>query len=40
MAEGLSRDILLKLDPYRRDTLKRHIYNENRLDTVTGKIWR
>jgi hypothetical protein len=40
MAEGLSRDMLFKLDPYRRDTLIRHIYNENRLDAVTGKVWR
>lgn len=40
MAEGLTRDILFKLDPYRRETLMRHIYNENRLDAVTGKVWR
>jgi len=40
MAEGLSRDILLKLEPYRRETLTRHIYNQDHLDTVTGRVWR
>jgi hypothetical protein len=40
MAEGLSRDMLFKLDEYRRATLMRHIYNQNRLDAVTGKVWR
>jgi hypothetical protein len=40
MAEGLTRDTLFKLDLYRRETLMRHIYNENRLDAVTGKVWR
>lgn len=40
MAEGLSRDMLFKLDLHRRETLMRHIYNQSRLDAVTGKVWR
>ena len=40
MAEGLSHEILPKLDPYRRETIMRHIYDDNHVDTVTGRVWR
>lgn len=32
MAEGLWWETLLKMDPYRRDLLKRHFYNQDGLD--------
>lgn len=40
MAEGLSHEILPKLDPYRRETITRHIYDDHHVDTVTGRVWR
>lgn len=40
MAEGLSHDVLRKLEPYRRETIMRHIYNDDHVDKVTGRVWR
>lgn len=40
MAEGLSHEILRKLEPYHRDTIMRHIYDDKHVDKVTGRVWR
>ena len=40
MAEGLSFEILSKLDPHRREIITRYIFNEEHVDTVTGRVWR
>ena len=40
MAEGLSHEILRKLEPYHRETVVRHIFDDNRVDKVTGRVWR
>lgn len=40
MAEGLSHDVLRKLESYHRETLMRHIYDDEHVDKVTGRVWR
>lgn len=40
MAEGLSHDVLRKLEPYHRETIMQHIYNDEQVDKVTGRVWR
>lgn len=40
MAEGLSHEVFRKLEPYRRETIMRHIYNDDHVDQVTGRVWR
>jgi hypothetical protein len=40
MAEGLSHEILPKLDAHRRETIMRYIYDGKHADTVTGRVWR
>lgn len=40
MAERLSFEILSKLDSHRREIVTRYIFNEDHVDTVTGRVWR
>jgi hypothetical protein len=40
MADGLSREILVKLDPYRRELLTKHIYGQYGMGNVTCVGWR
>lgn len=40
MVDGISRDILAKLDPYRRELLAQHIYSQQGVASVTGVAWR
>jgi hypothetical protein len=40
MADSLSREILAKLDPNRRELLTKHIYEQYGMGNVTGVGWR
>lgn len=40
MADGLSREILLKLDPYSREILNRYIYDKYGRENTTVRVWR
>jgi hypothetical protein len=40
MADGLSREILVKLDPYRRELITQHIYRQYGMGNLTGVGWR
>jgi hypothetical protein len=38
MLDGISHDVLIKLDPYRRELLTRHIFNQSGVGHVTGMM--
>jgi hypothetical protein len=38
MLDGISRDVLIKLDPYRRELLTRHIYNQSGAGGVMSVV--
>lgn len=40
MVEGISQEILLRLDSYRRELLARDIYSRPSLSRATGGVWR
>ena len=40
MADGISRDVLLKLDPYSREILNRYIYNKIGQENTVIRTWR
>lgn len=40
MADGLSREILVKLDPYRRELLTQYIYSQDGVGSIAGVVWR
>ena len=40
MTEGISQEILLKLDSYRRELLAKNIYSRPGLSNATGGVWR
>jgi hypothetical protein len=40
MVDGISRDVLIKLDPYRRELLNRHIFSQSGVGYVTGMVQR
>lgn len=40
MTEGISQEILLKLDVYRRELLARNLYGRPGLSGATGGVWR
>jgi hypothetical protein len=40
MVDGLAHDTLIKLDPHRRELLKRHIYDRYGSDNLLGPGWR
>ncbi|RPJ25124.1 MAG: hypothetical protein EHM33_15600 [Chloroflexi bacterium] len=36
MIDGIARDVLIKLDPYRRELLTRHIYSQSGVGAIIG----
>jgi hypothetical protein len=36
MTDGIARDVLIKLDPYRRELLTRHIYSQSGVGAIIG----
>ncbi len=40
MIDGISRDVLIKLDPYRRELLIRHIYSQSGVGGVASMVLR
>jgi hypothetical protein len=40
MADGLSRETLMKLDPYSREVLNRHVYDRYGRENAGVKVWR
>ena len=40
MIDSMARDILIKMDPHRRELLTAHIYIQHGVDTVPGVVWR
>jgi hypothetical protein len=40
MLDGISRDVLIKLDPYRREILTRWVYNQSGVGVVAGTVAR
>jgi hypothetical protein len=40
MAEELSHEVLAKLDANRREIILHMIYDQNRIDAATGRVWR
>jgi hypothetical protein len=40
MSDGISRDVLLKLDPHRREILTHHIFDKYRQEDTVVRPWR
>ena len=40
MVDGIARETLIKLDPYRRELLTQSIYSQFGVGNVTGVVWR
>ena len=40
MVDGIAREILFRLDPYRRELLTQHIYSQDGVSSVAGLVWR
>jgi hypothetical protein len=40
MADGISREMLLKLDPYSREILNRYVYNKIGQENTVIRTWR
>ena len=40
MVDDISRESLIKLDPYRRELLTQHIYTQSGVGSVAGAVWR
>lgn len=40
MIDSMSRDILIKMEPHRRELLTQYIYVQYGVDTVPGVVWR
>jgi len=40
MVDDISRESLIKLDPYRRELLTQHIYTQPGVGSVAGVVWR